>query len=46
MKKIMIAAAMLALGGVAAQAQTQQPADWVTLNFSIDIARPAGRRGG
>ena len=40
MRKIMIASAMLALGGVA-QAQTPQPADWVTLNFSIDIARPA-----
>lgn len=40
MKTIMIASAMLALGS-AAQAQTPQPADWVTLNFSIDINRPA-----
>lgn len=41
MKKIMIASVLLALGSAAAQAQTPQPADWVTLNFSIDIARPA-----
>ena len=41
MKNILIASAMLAVGSIAAQAQTPQPADWVTLNFSIDIARPA-----
>jgi hypothetical protein len=41
MRAFLIASAMLALGSVAAQAQTPQPADWVTLNFSIDIARPA-----
>ena len=41
MKKIMIASAMLALGIGGASAQTPQPADWVTLLFSIDIARPA-----
>jgi hypothetical protein len=41
MKKIAIAAALLALGIGSAAAQTPQPADWVTLNFSIDIARPA-----
>ena len=41
MKKITIASAMLALGISAASAQTPQPADWVTLLFSIDIARPA-----
>ncbi len=41
MRTTMIASAMLALSSAAAQAQTPQPADWVTLNFSIDIARPA-----
>ncbi len=41
MKKIMIASAMLALAVGGAQALTPQPVDWVTLNFSIDIARPA-----
>ena len=42
MKKSAVAvAALLALGMGPAMAQTPQPADWVTLNFSIDIARPA-----
>lgn len=40
MKKILTALAMIA-SATAAQAQTPQPADWVTLNFSADIARPA-----
>ena len=41
MKKIFAAAAVLALGFGAAQAQTPQPADWVTLNFTANINKPA-----
>jgi hypothetical protein len=41
MKKVLTAAALLALGIGGAAAQTPQPADWVTLIFSIDIAKPA-----
>lgn len=42
MRKIAItAAALLALGTGSAMAQTPQPADWVTLNFAVDIAKPA-----
>ena len=41
MKKIFVAAAVLAFGLGAAQAQTPQPADWVTLNFTANIAKPA-----
>ena len=41
MKKIFAAAAVLALGFGAAQAQTPQPADWVTLNFTASINKPA-----
>jgi hypothetical protein len=41
MKKIFSAAAVLALGMGAAQAQTPQPADWVTLSFTADINKPA-----
>ena len=41
MKKIFVAAAVLAFGLGTAQAQTPQPADWVTLNFSANIAKPA-----
>ena len=41
MKKIFAAAAVLALGLGAAQAQTPQPADWVTLNFTASINKPA-----
>lgn len=41
MKKIIAAAAMLGLGLGAAQAQTPQPADWVTLNFTANLNKPA-----
>ena len=41
MKNIVTVVALLALGTGAAAAQTPQPADWVTLNFSADIAKPA-----
>ena len=41
MKKIFAAAAILGAGLGAAQAQTPQPADWVTLNFTANIAKPA-----
>jgi Polyketide cyclase / dehydrase and lipid transport len=41
MKNIFIVAAMLAPGIGGAAAQTPQPADWVTLSFSADIAKPA-----
>ena len=41
MRNIMTAVALLALGTGATAAQTPQPADWVTLNFSADIAKPA-----
>ena len=41
MRKIFAAAAVLALGLGAAQAQTPQPADWVTLHFTANIAKPA-----
>jgi hypothetical protein len=40
MKKLLIMAALLALAG-AAQAQTPQPADWVVITVSADIAKPA-----
>lgn len=50
MKKIFAAAAILGAGLGAAQAQTPQPADWVTLNFTANISKPAdiawGRVGG
>ena len=41
MKKIVMAAALLALGSVSAQAQTPQPADWTILNFTADTNKPA-----
>jgi hypothetical protein len=42
MKKFAItAAALLALGTGPTIAQTPQPADWVTLKFSAEIAKPA-----
>jgi len=41
MKKIFVAAAILGLGLGSAGAQTPQPADWVTLNFTANIAKPA-----
>jgi hypothetical protein len=41
MKKILAAAAFLALGAVAAQAQTAQPAKWVTLTMTANISKPA-----
>jgi hypothetical protein len=41
MKKIAIAAALMALGVTAAQGQTAQPADWTTLTMTADIAKPA-----
>ena len=42
MKKILMTAALVALGVTAAQAQTAQPADWTTLTMTADIAKPAG----
>jgi hypothetical protein len=41
MKKIVMAAALLALGSVAAQAQTPQPADWTVLRFTANSNKPA-----
>lgn len=41
MKKITIAVALLMGLATTAQAQTPQPADWVTLTFTADIAKPA-----
>ncbi len=41
MKKIAIAAALLALGSTAAMAQTPQPADWLTLHFTANLNKPA-----
>jgi hypothetical protein len=41
MKKIIIAAALLALGAGATQAQTPQPADWTVLNFTADSNKSA-----
>ena len=41
MKNIALATALLALIAGSASAQTPQPADWVTLKFSADIAKPA-----
>ena len=41
MKKIVLAAALLALGSVAAQAQTPQPADWTILRLTADTNKPA-----
>jgi hypothetical protein len=41
MKKIVMAAALLALGSVSAQAQTPQPADWTVLTFTADTNKPA-----
>jgi hypothetical protein len=41
MKKILMTAALVALGATAAQAQTPQPADWTTLTMTADIAKPA-----
>ena len=39
--KPMIATAAFALYAMAAQAQTPQPADWTTLNFSADLNKDA-----
>jgi hypothetical protein len=41
MNKIVMAAALLALGSVSAQAQTPQPADWTVLTFTADTSKPA-----
>ena len=41
MKNIALATTLLALVAGSASAQTPQPADWVTLKFSADIAKPA-----
>jgi len=41
MKKIFVAAALLALGITGAQAQTVQPADWTTLTFSANLNKSA-----
>ena len=37
MKNIMMASALLALGSIAAQAQTPQPADWTTITLTADL---------
>ncbi len=41
MKKIVMAAALIAVGTGAAQAQTPQPADWTILNFTANVNKPA-----
>src|ERR1700733_1462961 len=41
MKKILMTAALLALGSVAAEAQTPQPADWTILRLTADTNKPA-----
>jgi hypothetical protein len=41
MRKIFVAAALLALGTTGAQAQTAQPADWTTLTFSANLNKSA-----
>jgi Polyketide cyclase / dehydrase and lipid transport len=41
MKNILMASALLALGTIAAQAQTPQPADWTTLTMTADLNKPA-----
>jgi hypothetical protein len=41
MKKIFVAATLLALGTGNALAQTAQPADWTTLTFSANLNKPA-----
>ena len=41
MKRIVMAAALIALGAGAAHAQTPQPADWTILNFTADVNKPA-----
>jgi hypothetical protein len=41
MRKIFVAAALLALGITGAQAQTAQPADWTTLTFSANLNKSA-----
>jgi hypothetical protein len=41
MKRIALAATLLALGLGSAGAQTPQPADWTTLTFSADLNKPA-----
>jgi hypothetical protein len=41
MKKFFVAATLLALGAGNALAQTPQPADWTTLNFTANLNKPA-----
>jgi len=41
MKKILMTAALVALGAGAAQAQTPQPADWTILTLTADTNKPA-----
>jgi hypothetical protein len=41
MKNCLLGAAMLLCGAEVVQAQTPQPADWVTLNFSADLNKGA-----
>jgi hypothetical protein len=41
MKKIFVAATLLAFGSGNAVAQTAQPADWTTLTFSANLNKPA-----
>jgi len=41
MKKILMTAALLALGAGAAQGQTPQPADWTVLTMTADTNKPA-----
>ncbi|HEX4271060.1 MAG TPA: hypothetical protein VHZ32_06720 [Rhizomicrobium sp.] len=39
--KILMTAALLALGSMTAQAQTAQPANWATLTMTAEIGKPA-----
>src|SRR6201996_4085875 len=41
MKKLLMTAALLALGAGAAQAQTPQSADWIILTLTADANKPA-----
>ena len=41
MRKILIAAALLALGATSALAQTPQPADWTTITLTTDLNKGA-----
>ena len=41
MNRIFLMAALLTFGMTGAQAQTPQPADWITLTFSANLNKPA-----